>query len=218
MLPREKFRLTGVESLTLSELIALVLGYGTRNKSVFKLALEISKVLQDSFLFSENSRYKVYRSLLARLGQIGLGPVQYMRLAAVVELANRISLGRLGIKIRKPADAAKLASFLSTKKKEYVYGFYLDINNILLARRQLFIGGLESVSLHVPTIFRPALSIGAYGIILVHNHPSGQCKPSQLDMKATHILKEAGELLQIKLLDHLIIGKGCYFSFKNIVL
>ncbi len=218
MLPREKFRLRGVEILTLQELFALVLGYGTRKKSVFSLAHDIAEVLQKRDLFSTSSGLKFRRGVFQELSKIGLGSVQFMRVAAVLELVRRISSGRLGIKISKPADVAKLAGFLSTKKKEYVYGFYLDINNTLIARRQLFVGGLESVSLHVPTIFRPALEVAAYGVILVHNHPSGRCKPSPLDLNATKAIKEAGDLLQIKLLDHVIVGRNCYFSFRNIVL
>jgi DNA repair protein RadC len=100
-------------------------------------------------------------------------------------------------------------------KKEYLRGLYINSRFRIIHDEIISIGSLDSNVLHPREIYRPAIEYGAYAIILAHNHPSGDCKPSQSDINVSKKLQEIGNLLQIPLMDHLIVGENSYTSLKR---
>jgi hypothetical protein len=128
----------------------------------------------------------------------GLPPGPGLRLAAAVELSHR------------------LAAFdLRFRRREHFVGLYLNARNRMLARRTVSVGSLNASIVHPREVFAPALRLGAAGLIVVHNHPSGETDPSVEDLELSRRLSEAGEILGIDLLDHVIVGSGGFTSLKE---
>ena len=206
--PRERLQSLGPDALSTAELLAIVLGSGTRGKSVLALAQEILAHFPNP---SE--------ATLAELCQIdGLGPAKALQLHAAFALSSRVGRGDdVRQKIATPEAAyAVVRNRLEGAAKEQFLALLLDAKCRLIIVETVAIGTLTEVLVHPREVFRPAIRHGAAGLILVHNHPSGDPTPSQEDEEVTRCLTQAAELLQIEFHDHLIIGNNSFKSLRSI--
>lgn len=208
--PREKLRTLGVKNLSNAELIALILRQGTKDENVVELANKILCRYSIKFLS---------RASIAQLIKIkGIGTTKASQLVASFELGRRITALPKTKKIT--IDSARivaklLQSELSTLKQEKCIGIYLDSRKRILKQETIFVGSLDSSLIHPREIYKIGIIEGAAGIIIVHNHPSGDPTPSEEDIIVTQQLKEAGKIVGITLLDHIIIGENNYFSLHE---
>lgn len=210
--PRERLIKFGVESLSIPELLALIMGRGTKGKSVLVTA---SELLQ---------RYKSLKKLAgASINELctiqGIGEAKATQIKAALELAKRLeeddSAKITKTTVKSPDDILHIIKKeLKGKKKEYFILALLDTRNHLIATRTISIGSLDTSIVHPREVFLEAVSNSAASVIFIHNHPSGNPEPSEEDIKLTKQLIEAGKLLDIDVLDHIIIGDDGYFSMK----
>ena len=213
--PREKLIARGAAALTLPELIALLLRTGVPGANAVQVAGEL--------LARYGSLNGLSRCTLDELKKIpGIGPAKAIELMAVFELGKRLTKETLNReKIDTPELVYRLlADELRGLHKESLRVILLDTRYHLLRIQEISLGSLNESIAHPRDVFRPAVISSAYAVIVVHNHPSGDPSPSQADHSLTRRLAEAAELLQIKLLDHIIIGapaegRAPYFSFKE---
>ncbi|NLJ37763.1 MAG: DNA repair protein RadC [Candidatus Atribacteria bacterium] len=202
--PREKLEKLGPKPLSNIELIAVILGKGTRVKDVYQLSKEVIECVENNF---ENLNF-------ATLMKIdGLGKTHACQILAAFELSRRY-LFQDGIKIQNASDVYKLVSDLKEKKQEYFLTLTLDGASRLIQKRVVFIGTLNQSLVHPREVFADAILDRAAGVICVHNHPSGNLQPSREDIAVTKKLVEAGKIIGIRIMDHIIIGKASYFSFQ----
>ena len=210
--PREKLLLKGRSSLSNAELIAILIGSGNRNQTAVDLSKEILS-------YSNNSINQLAKLDVKTLMKFkGIGEAKAISIVSALELGRR----RLS---ENQSEKVKITS------SESVYNFMksnlLDLNveefwilllnraNIVLKKVQISSGGVSGTIADTKVIFKSALDELASAIILVHNHPSGNTKPSSQDIKLTNKLKSAGEILDIQVLDHLIFTNDNYFSFAD---
>jgi DNA repair protein RadC len=146
-----------------------------------------------------------------------LPPRARARLAAAVELGRRLDLseGHVPALVQGPADVFEITADLRRLRREHFIGLYLNTRNRLLIRETISIGSLNASIVHPREVFEPALRQGAASLIVVHNHPSGETEPSEDDLAITRRLSEAGEILGVPLLDHVIVGGQGYTSLKE---
>ena len=208
--PREKLLTKGAPALSESELIAILLRTGTRDVPVNRLA--------DRLL----AKYQ-----LAGLGSLtpqelsrnpGIGPVKAVTLAAGIELGKRLSLREPLSRplVRTPKDAADLMMpRLRDQVREHFVAILLSTKNHVLATPLITTGTLNAAMVHPRDVFREAIHHSAASMILVHNHPSGDPAPSREDIALTRKLADAGTMMDIAVLDHVIIGDGRYISLKE---
>lgn len=211
--PRERLQENGVEALADLELLAILLGTGTQGQTALDLARQLLLELP--------------RGDLAELGQqnlkelcrlSGLGPAKAARILAGLELGRRVS--RAEAPQREKLDSPEavyrlLASQLEHQKQEHFLALYVDTKNRLLGRKVISSGILNGTLIHPREIFREALIQGAYALLAVHNHPSGDPEPSPDDLETTRRLIHCGKLMQIELLDHIIIGRRAFSSLRE---
>ncbi|MDO4698883.1 MAG: DNA repair protein RadC [Pasteurellaceae bacterium] len=210
-MPREKLLTYGAESLTDSELLAIFLRTGIKGIPVLTLA---EKVL---------SHFGSLRGLLnANLEEFcqvkGLGQTQYVQLQAIKELNKRYLSQTLAYNdaITDPDLAIMyLQMMLEDDEREVFMALFLDQQYRLLKQECLFLGTINQTSIHPREIIKAALKYNAAAILVAHNHPSGSCLPSEADRYMTRRIEMACDLVDIRLVDHIIIGKGEYFSFEE---
>ncbi|MDF2866487.1 MAG: hypothetical protein K0R72_1305 [Clostridia bacterium] len=207
----------GSENLTNSELLAIIIKTGTRDKN----CLDISRDILMSNKDIENISDLEYLSNMSinNLRKFkGVGRVKSIQIKAVLELSKRISKTNVNnkTKITSPMDIFNLVneSYIG-KKQEVVKTILLDNSNKVLSIITNGIGKTSSVQIGIKEIFSEPIKQMASGIILIHNHPSGNLIPSKSDIKFTKNINEYGETFEIKLLDHIIIGKNEYISLKE---
>ncbi len=210
--PRERLINYGKESISNEELIAIILKTGTKNKSVKEIALEVLNRI-NSLDNLENININTFKDIN------GLGKVKTIELMASIELGKRIFLKKdykKRIIYNNPDIIYSNNLYLfKDKKQEYFYTLYLDSKNNLIERKLLFMGTVNRSIVHPREIFKEAYLTSASKIICMHNHPSGDIKPSSEDIRLTKALIEIGKLQGIELIDHLIIGDDKYYSFYN---
>ena len=210
--PREKLMLKGKNALSDAELIAILIGSGSRNES----AVELSKRILQTVDGNLNALGKL--SLAQLILFKGIGEAKAISIMSAMELGRR----------RRAEDAVELIKVTSSKlvfevmqpiigelPHEEFWILYLNNSNKIISKRQLSIGGITGTIVDVRLVFKNALELGAVSLILCHNHPSGTLKPSEADLQITKKLKAAGESLEIKVLDHLIVTENSYFSFVD---
>lgn len=212
-LPREKLEKYGVQKLEDHELLSVILSRGSTKESVF----DLSRRLLSGFDREEIINERDIRKLQANFR---IGYVQAGQIMAAIELGRRffrnIPSNR---QISTTNDAYELVKNMQYLKKEYVRGLYINTRYHVIHNEIISIGSLDANILHPREIFKPAIEYSAYAVILVHNHPSGDPNPSNADLEISNKLIEIGNLLQIPLIDHLIIGENSYYSFgKNRIL
>ena len=198
--PREKLLKKGVNALKNYELIAVLLGSGIKGKDVLKLSKEIEKILKENLTIEELLKIK------------GLGTAKAAQILSAFELAKRILIKNHS-QIRNIEDIVRELDEFKDKKQEYFIAIYLDGADRIIEKRVITIGILDKTLIHPREVFAPAVEMRAANIIVAHNHPSGELSPSENDIIITRKLKEAGEILGIDLMEHIIISKRGYFSF-----
>jgi DNA repair protein RadC len=209
--PREKLLERGAHALSDAELLALLLGSGVKGRSAVELARELI------------AHFGSLRNLLAAdrprcLERTGVGPARYATMQAAVELTRRHfrEALRLGPALAAP-DATR--SFLLAQLRDRPYEvfccLYLDNRHRLIAFEELFRGTIDRAGVHPREVLRQTLLHNAAAVIFAHNHPSGVLEPSQADELITRRLKEALALVDVRVLDHFIIGDGHCFSFSE---
>lgn len=209
--PRRKLQLSGAASLSEAELLAVILQRGTDAGP----ALDLAGRLLARFGNLRRLLHAEHRALAA---EHGLGKVRLAVLAALPELARRYFEQTLpvGHTIRSPADTeAFLMARLRDLPHELFCCLYLDNRHRVLAFEELFRGTIDGTSVYPREVVKQALKVNAAAVILAHNHPSGIAEPSQADERITRRVRSALELVDIRLLDHLVIGDGNSTSLAN---
>ena len=210
--PRERLIRNGAGALSNSELLAILLGSGDRNASAVMLAERLLSAYSSGIRFLTECSPEELCSIK------GVGPAKAAILMAAVELGRRImtTSGTSRINIKSPDDVAALfMEKMRYLKKENFNVLLLNTKSEMIAVENVSVGSLSSAEAHPREVFSNALKRGAAGIILVHNHPSGNPEPSSADIKLTERLSEAGSILGIEVLDHIVIGDGIYVSMKG---
>jgi len=209
--PREKLLERGAHALSDAELLAVLLGAGVRGQS----AVELARALISEF----GSLRVLLNAEQARLTrQRGIGAARYAVLKAALELARRHfrEALRLGPALAAPeATRAFLLAQLRDRPYEVFCCLYLDNRHRLIVFEELFRGTIDRAGVHPREVLRQTLSHNAAAVIFAHNHPSGVLEPSQADELITRRLKEALALVDVRVLDHFIIGEGTCFSFAE---
>jgi DNA repair protein RadC len=209
--PREKLLERGAHALSDAELLAVLLGAGVRGQS----AVELARTLISEF----GSLRVLLNAEQARLTrQRGIGAARYAVLKAALELARRHfrEALRLGPALAAPeATRAFLLAQLRDRPYEVFCCLYLDNRHRLIVFEELFRGTIDRAGVHPREVLRQTLSHNAAAVIFAHNHPSGVLEPSQADELITRRLKEALALIDVRVLDHFIIGEGTCFSFAE---
>lgn len=210
--PREKLILQGKSVLTDAELIAILIGSGTRKES----AVELSKRILNSV---GNNINKLAALTLEELKAFnGIGEARAVSIITALELGKRRHFEQI---VQKPIIKSSKDAFIILQpiigelQHEEFWVLYLNNSNKVLAKEQLSKGGITATMVDVRLLFKKAVGLSTVGIIVCHNHPSGKLKPSKSDELLTQKIKEAGQTLDIKLLDHLIITQKDYFSFAD---
>lgn len=210
--PREKLLEKGVEALNETELLAIFIASGNREKS----AIDIAQTLLKSCNYNLRELSTLNYQQLTKIK--GIGPAKAATLLALFEFANRfLTTGKRELQgIRSSQYAAEVISpLLRDLPHEECWVLYLNRANKLISKERLSIGGVSSTVVDIKIVVKRALEKLASSLILVHNHPSGNPLPGEHDKLQTKLLKEAAALFDITLLDHLIIAGDDYFSFAD---
>lgn len=209
--PRERLCIMGPEAMSSAELIAIILGSGTREAPVLQLAQEI--------VARYDSMERLSEATIEELCQIkGIGMAKAVQLRAALSLGMRASrkAPALKQKVVAPSQAYNLLKdTLEKEKREFFVILLLDTKKRAIRHDIVAIGTLSRTLVHPREVFYPAIRHKAASVILAHNHPSGDPTPSQDDYEVTKSLVEAGRLMNIPVNDHLVIGDGCYVSLRQ---
>lgn len=210
--PREKFLLKGKSTLSDSELLAILIGSGSRNESAVQLCQRILASAENNL----NSLGKISVAQLMKFK--GIGEAKAISIAAALELGRR----------RRAEDVIDLKKITSSKAvfnimqpiigelpHEEFWVLYLNNSNKVIYKAQLSKGGITGTVVDIRLVFKIAFEQNATGLILSHNHPSGKLIASEADLKITKRIKEAGQTLEIQVLDHIIITENGYLSFQD---
>lgn len=210
--PREKFLLKGKAALSDSELLAILIGSGSRNESAVQLCQRI-------LASSENNLNTLGKMSVSQLMQFkGIGEAKAISIAAALELGRR----------RRAEEAVELKKISSSKAvfeimqpiigelpHEEFWVLYLNNSNKVIYKAQLSKGGITGTVVDIRLLFKMALEQNATAVLLTHNHPSGKLLASDADIQITKKIKEAGKTLEIHVLDHIIITENGYLSFQD---
>jgi len=210
--PREKLMLKGKVALSDAELLAILIGSGSRNES----AVDLCKRILAS---NENNLNQLGKQSIQQLMQFkGIGEAKAITIIAALELGKRRRLeeAKQLTQIKSSKDVFEhMQPLIGDLQNEEFWILLLNNSNKIIQKIQLSKGGLTATLVDVRLLFKQALEHFATAIILVHNHPSGQLKPSDADKNITRKIADAGNVLEIKLLDHIIITEYDYFSFAD---
>lgn len=201
--PREKLKINGAKTLSDLELLAILLGSGTKENDVMSVASRILKILD-----SENDNQN-----LEELKNVeGVGPAKATLILAAFEFARR-RIRPEGEKISFPADVIPLISHLADRKQEHFICISLNGANEVVATRIVSVGLVNKTQVHPREVFADPITDRAAAVIVAHNHPAESVIPSKEDYNVTVQLKAAGEILGIRLIDHVIFNHKGYYSF-----
>ncbi|MDA3839439.1 MAG: DNA repair protein RadC [Candidatus Delongbacteria bacterium] len=209
-MPREKMIDGQVDEMNLSELVAVLIGKGNKNESVFTISERIINDYGSKTLLKEKDPKKLNENLK-------IGEVNSCKLIAAFELGRRFysSNARSRTLIRGPEDVFEYTKDMSTLVKEHFRGLYLNTKNYVIHDEIISIGHLSGALVHPREVFKAAVEFSASSLIVVHNHPSGDPEPSKNDDKITKMLKEAGNVMNIPMTDHVIVGEDSYYSYNE---
>jgi DNA repair protein RadC len=210
--PREKLYQKGTSSLSDAELLAILIGSGTRKRSAVDLGRELLAMVSNNL----NSLGKLTISDLTKIH--GIGNARAITIAAALELGRRRKLAEMPDipQIKSSKEVFDLMSpFLSDLPHEEFWILFLNRSNKVINRMKLSQGGISGTVTDVRMVMKKAIEYLASGIIVCHNHPSGNLNPSESDSRITQKIKEAGNIMDIQLLDHLIISDKDYYSFAD---
>lgn len=214
-LPYEKFMTLGPEALTEAELLAIILRTGTKNCPALNLAYKILSIAGTG----KPELNSLHHISLRELMEIpGIGEVKAVKVKCIAELAMRMSRERAALTLRLDAPDTVADYYMEQmrhQEKEIVLLLLLDNKLKLIEEYMVSLGTVNASLLSTREIFIQAIKNRACYLMLLHNHPSGDPKPSSADIMITRKIKEAGELMDIPLIDHIIMGDGCYISLKE---
>lgn len=209
--PREKLQQLGPTSLSNAELLAILLRVGSVGEDVVALSQRL--------LVQYGGLPGLYKAVFSTLqGERGMGEAKACTLKAALELGRRLMLdpGQERVQIRSPHDVASLLMLeMGHLEHECLRTVLLNTKNVVLAIPTIYQGSVNQTSLRVGELFREAVRHNATALIVVHNHPSGDPTPSPEDVAVTRTLVEAGKLMDVEVLDHLVIGRQKYVSLKE---
>lgn len=209
--PREKMMYQGKEALSNTELLAILLRTGSREKSALTLAQELLSMNEDGLLY-------LHECSVEDLSQIkGMGAAKSCQVLAAVELGKRIAAQprRQQSYVENPDDIAQLfMEKMRYYKQEHFCVLLLDTKGKVIEEVEVSIGGLDAAMVHPRDVFKQAIKRSAAAVALIHNHPSGDPTPSTEDIGITLRLMEVAEIMGITIVDHIIIGDGVYASLK----
>ena len=204
--PRERLKFNGLNVLSDAELLAIILGAGTYGENV----VDMSNRLITKYKFDNLNSLSLKELMKIK----GIGEAKACKILSAFELSKRIKAGKIAEKVVH--NASDIANHYMEKmkdfKKEHLIAVFLDSKNKIIKDEVISIGTLDSSLVHPREVFKEAIKNSAAAIILVHNHPSGDCEASEEDRMITEKMIEAGEMLNIKVLDHLVIGGNRYES------
>ena len=219
--PYEKLEMYGANTLSNAELLAIIIKSGTKDESSVTLAQKILSLGKNKECKEDNIKFLQELSIEEFMKIKGIGKVKAIQLKATCELAKRISkpIRQIKTKIRTPQDVANLfIDELKVEKREIVKVIIMNSQNVILKIQTISQGGTSSAQVSTKDILLEAVKMGAPKIILIHNRPSGESKPSKADIEFTEKLEKAAKILGILLLDHIIIGYNQYTSIKTYML
>lgn len=209
--PRERLAYAGADALSTAELLAIILRTGGQGENVVRMA--------ERLLTGHGGITGLARSSYDELCQVhGLGPAKVTQIKAALELGRRLLLAapQEQTQIRSPADVANLLMLeMGLLEQEHLRTVLLDTKNRVQRVASIYAGSLNTAVVRVGEVFRAAIRANSAALIVVHNHPSGDPTPSPEDVRVTQMIVEAGDLLDIDVLDHLIIGRNRYVSLKE---
>ena len=207
--PRERFKNNGVESLSDEELISILIRCGTKNKSVKEVSNALLKKIPIEELM--HVHYKTLKEIK------GIGEVKAITLLTAIEFGKRVWRKKdLTHQIRTSDDAYYFVKdVMECQLQEKFMVLFLDNRKFVIDKKVLFMGTVNQSNVFIRDVFREAVKLNAVSLILIHNHPSGVIKPSYQDAFLTSQFIKGGRLLNEEVLDHLIIGHGEYYSFRE---
>ncbi len=209
--PRERLAHYGANALSSAELLAIILRVGMKGENVINLATRL--------LVQYNGLPGLARASFAELcGEKGLSVAKTAQLKAALELGRRLMVAAPEERpiVKSPADAANLLMMeMSLLEQEHLRTILLDTRNHVLATPTIYVGSLNANFIRISEVFREAIRSNSAAIIIAHNHPSGDPTPSPEDVRMTEQIVHAGQLLDIEVIDHLIIGRQRYVSLKE---
>lgn len=203
--PREKLNERGSSALSDTELIAVILGSGSKGQDVLSLSSKVAKLLTEN-------KGKLSMEQLSEIE--GIGPAKASQILAGFELSRRYIV-KDTIRITGANDVLPLIKDIAGKQQEHFICISLNGANEVIGNRIVTVGLLDKSQVHPREVFADVITDRAAGVIFAHNHPSGESKPSNSDLKIHEQLTEAGKILGIKVLDHIIISKKGYYSFQE---
>ena len=211
--PQEKMLYTGASGLSNSELLALIIRTGTEDKSAVRLADEV-------IAYTSENTGGLGLAEVRELTEIdGIGEAKACSIVAAMELSKRLTAAREGsvkVKIRDSRQVADLmAEEMTGEKRELFMALYLNTKMQVESKAVISIGNIDSAPVHPREVFGPAVRRGAAAVVVAHNHPSGDPTPSPQDVEVTKRLLESASVLGIRLVDHVIVGNGCFTSMKS---
>jgi len=206
--PRERLLGSGPGVLTDADLVAVLFGTGGPGEGVLELSTRVTAAIP----LRQLHRVPVEELLQVR----GMGHARAAQLLAAAELGRRLwPDGDAAPLVRGPETVFDLTRDIRGTNREHFVGFYLNSRNQVLRREIISIGSLNASIVHPREVFVPAIAVSAASLILAHNHPSGDATPSEEDLAITRRIQEAGRLLGIELLDHVVVAREAYMSFKE---
>jgi DNA repair protein RadC len=209
--PRERLLEYGVGALSTAELLAIILRTGTKDENVILLSQRILARFG-------NLSGMVQASTVEMVSEHGLGPAKVAQLKAALELGRRmlVESPEERPQVRSPADAANLVmTEMGLLEQEQLWVMLLDTKNRVLAKETVYKGSLNTSLIRVGELFREAIRANCASMIVLHNHPSGDPTPSPEDVAVTRQIVDAGKLLDVEVLDHLVIGRQRFVSLKE---
>ncbi|MGO4888570.1 DNA repair protein RadC [Anaerobacillus sp. MEB173] len=209
--PRERMLNEGAHVLSNQELLAIVLGTGTRNESVLQISQRVLQHFDGLHLLKEATVEELK-------GIKGIGDSKAVLIQASLELGRRMSRLQLEARyvIRSPEDVSRyVMEDMRFLTQEHFVCLYLNTKNQVIHRQTVFIGSLNASIVHPREVYKEAIRRSAASIVCLHNHPSGDPSPSREDIDVTKRLVECGKMIGIELLDHVIIGDQKYVSLKE---
>ena len=211
--PQEKMLYGGAGALSNSELLALIIRTGTGDKSAVRLAEEVISYAE------ENTGGLGAAEVRELTGIGGIGEAKACSIVAAMELSKRMVSGHRSAVRARIRDSRQVAEILMDEmmyeKREFFMALNLNSKMQVESKSIISIGNLDSAPVHPREVFGPAVRRGAAAVIVAHNHPSGDPAPSPQDIEVTKRLIKASEVLGIRLIDHVIVGNGCFTSMKS---
>jgi len=203
--PREKLLKQGASSLSDQELLAIILGKGTKKDDVLSLSKMITKIIDEKGLLL---------TIKDMLGLPGVGIAKAASILAAIEFVRR-RIKPEGLKIKFPADVVPLIQHYADRKQEHFLCISINGANEVINIRVISIGLVNKTTVHPREVFADVITDRASAIIIAHNHPFGDIKPSEEDVKVTKQINESARLLGLNLLDHIIFNRKSYYSFAE---